>query len=108
MKKINLYTGPLLIIGFLLGILLISCLGGQNKEIIKTVTINVKGMHCDSCSEGLTAVLGKLEGVKEAKVTYDPNDAVIEYDESKVTVEDILAKIKDAGYSAKVVKAGEK
>ncbi len=46
--------------------------------------------------------LERLDGVKQAKVTFKPPEAVVQYDQDKVTLEEMIAAIEQAGFRAKV------
>lgn len=49
---------------------------------------------------GTRKVLTRLPGVAKADVSYEKGTAVVTYDLSKVTVEQMLAAIKTLGYTA--------
>ena len=61
---------------------------------------DITGMHCAACSSSIERVTRKLPGVEESNVNLPLNRLTIRYDESKTTSEDIIAKIKKAGFSA--------
>lgn len=67
-----------------------------------TVTGNFKinGMHCGACSTGIEMFLGNTEGVTSAKVDYEGKYGVIEYDDTKINEQAIIAGIQELGYSA--------
>lgn len=61
--------------------------------------ITIKGMHCSSCVMLLTDVLTELEGVKQAEVSLEKEQAVVEYDPEAVNVEHMKAAIEAEGYT---------
>lgn len=61
---------------------------------------DIVGMHCAACSSSIERVTRKLPGVEESNVNLPLNRLTIRYDESKTSSEDIIAKIKKAGFSA--------
>lgn len=69
---------------------------------------DVQGMDCGGCVIGTRAVLGRLEGVREADATYDAatgkGTAWARYDPAKVTPERMIAAIKELGYTATAIK----
>ena len=69
---------------------------------------DVQGMDCGGCVIGTRAVLGRLEGVREADATYDAatgkGTAWALYDPAKVTPERMMAAIKELGYTATAIK----
>ncbi len=64
------------------------------------VVLDVSGMHCGSCAFGIQMVLKNKAGVSDAKVDYKTKKAEIEFDSSKLTVEDLIKEIESIGYSA--------
>lgn len=63
------------------------------------VEFNIKGMTCAmGCAKTIEKKMAKMEGVKMAKVDFDKELAMVEYDESKVTpssLEEAVAKVSD-------------
>ena len=99
MKKTVVFFSVILLVSI---IFISGCQGEEKKEVIKEVIFTVEGMHCTGCSDGLTKLLSKEEGIKEAKVTFEPPEAFIKYDENIISSEDILKIIEKAGYSGKI------
>lgn len=66
-------------------------------EIKKSITLKIAGMSCAACAAHAEKSLNKLEGV-EAAVNIATNSATIHYDPAMVTVADLKAAVKDAGY----------
>jgi len=66
-----------------------------------SVSLEVEGMHCGSCAERLEDVLGRLDGVISADVTFDQRRAVVRYDARRVDVPGIIRAVEDAGFSAR-------
>jgi len=64
-----------------------------------TTTINVQGMHCQSCEALLTDVLCELPGVKAAKVSLKAKAAQVEFDASEVSEKTLRAAIEAEGYT---------
>ncbi|MFW5852656.1 MAG: heavy metal translocating P-type ATPase, partial [Nanoarchaeota archaeon] len=61
-------------------------------------TIKITGMHCASCAVNVSSALKKKEGVTKADVNIATEKAMLEYDSSKISKDDIVSTIKDAGY----------
>ena len=57
-------------------------------------------MTCAACSASVERVTKKLDGVASSSVNLATKKLTIEYDESKVTTEDIINKIEKAGFHA--------
>ena len=66
-------------------------------------TFKVEDMHCANCAMKLESLEDDLEGVKEINASYHKLQMVIEYDESKLTEEQIIAAVKKKGYQAVAV-----
>lgn len=67
---------------------------------MKKITLDVKGMHCASCSAILTKAISKVEGIKSVNVNIATNKATVEFDESKSDLSKITKAIESKGYSA--------
>ena len=57
-------------------------------------------MTCTNCAMKLESLEDVLEGVKEINASYHRLEMVIEYDESKLTDNQIIAAVKKKGYTA--------
>lgn len=69
----------------------------------RRVTLRIEGMTCGGCAISARRVLTRLDGVRSADVSYENQRAVVTYDTSKVTIEQMIAAIKTLGYKATVV-----
>ena len=70
---------------------------------MKKTTIDIKGMHCASCSTLINNALTELKGVRKSNVNLTTNKATVEFDEKKLKVDDLIKTIKSKGYEAKEV-----
>jgi copper chaperone CopZ len=68
--------------------------------VTKTVTIKVQGMKCEKCSSSVTKALKATEGVEEAQVSSDKGEAVIKYDDQKLTEAKLREVINSTGFKA--------
>ena len=68
--------------------------------VTKTVTIKVDGMKCEKCSSSVTKALKATEGVEDAKVSSDKGEAVIKYDDQKLTEAKLREVINSTGFKA--------
>ena len=59
----------------------------------------IKDMHCAGCAMTIEGALEDLPGVTAANANYAKQIADVEYDESKVTEQQMIAAIQQAGYS---------
>lgn len=72
----------------------------SQAPVAKIVTLKVQGMTCGGCVIGTRKVLTRLAGVTKADVSYEKGTAVVTYDPTRVTVEQMVAAIKTLGYTA--------
>ena len=63
-------------------------------------TFKIPDMSCTNCAMKLESLEDTLDGVKEINASYHKLEMVIEYDESKLTDEQIVAAVKKKGYQA--------
>lgn len=63
-------------------------------------TFKVPDMTCSNCAMKLESLEDTLDGVKEINASYHKLQMVIEYDETKLTDEQIIAAVKKKGYQA--------
>ena len=63
-------------------------------------TFKVSDMTCTNCAMKLESLEDVLDGVKEINASYHRLEMVIEYDESKLTTDQIIAAVKKKGYLA--------
>jgi copper chaperone len=63
-------------------------------------TFRVEDMHCTNCAMKLEGLEDVLDGVKEINASYHKLEMVVEYDESILTVDHIIAAVKKKGYVA--------
>ena len=74
---------------------------------MKKVVLNIEGMTCSACSNGLEKYLNKQEGIKEASVNLVLATAMIEY-EDKLTKKDLERFVEEAGFKSLGEKQEEK
>jgi copper chaperone len=64
----------------------------------KTVTIKIEGMMCSKCSASVTKALKATEGVEDAQVSSEKGEAVIKYDDQKLTEAKLREVISKTGF----------
>lgn len=67
---------------------------------MKKVLLKIDGMTCSACSSGLEKYLNKQDGIKIATVNLVMNNANIEYDEKKLTLEQVERFVEKAGFTS--------
>ena len=58
----------------------------------------VKGMSCAICKNTIEKNLNKLDGVAKCQVNLLENDMIIEYDENKLSENELAATVDKLGY----------
>ncbi|MEE8358696.1 MAG: heavy metal translocating P-type ATPase [Candidatus Hydrothermarchaeales archaeon] len=64
---------------------------------MEKILLNIGGMKCENCHKKVYDAITSLEGVTAVTVNLEKNQAEIEYDSAKVSVEDIKKAVIDAG-----------
>lgn len=63
------------------------------------VTIKVYDMTCGHCQRRVADAISSLEGVESVEVNLESESAMVSFDSEKVSLDDIKAAIRKAGYS---------
>lgn len=64
----------------------------------KTVTLSVPGMNCDLCPLTIKKAISKVPGVASVEASYEKKQAVVTFDDSKASVDELLKATANAGY----------
>ena len=62
--------------------------------------MHIEGMHCGSCATGIQMLVSSMDGVQSVFVDYDAKKGTFEFDDSKVTKDQIVKAILELGYKA--------
>ncbi|WP_051273584.1 heavy metal translocating P-type ATPase [Desulfotruncus alcoholivorax] len=65
---------------------------------LKKLTVKIAGMSCAACAARIEKTLAKIPGVESAGVNFAAETATVDYLSELVSPENILDKIKEAGY----------
>jgi len=63
-------------------------------------TFKVPDMTCTNCAMKLESLEDTLDGINEINASYHKLQMIVEYDESKLTDEQIIAAVRKKGYQA--------
>lgn len=74
----------------------------------KELKIDIKGMHCASCSALIEVSLKNRKGIDNVSVNLLTNNASLLIEESEIKTEDIIQIIENLGYKAEPAEEGEK
>ena len=69
---------------------------------MKKVTLPVSDMHCSNCAMKIESLEDELPGVRSINASYQRGNMVVEFDESLVSLEAIIAAVAKKGYHAGV------
>ena len=88
-------------------------IGSENMAgNINKVNLKIEGMSCAACSARIEKKLHKLDGVTAGVVNLTTEKALIEYDHSKIQIQQIIKAVESIGFRAKqeeeIVKDNEK
>ena len=68
------------------------------------VTFTIQGMTCGSCALTARIALERVDGVHDAKVSYDSARAVVRFDPARTSPQELVAELeRRTGYVARVV-----
>lgn len=67
---------------------------------MKKVLLKIDGMTCSACSSGLEKYLNKQDGIESASVNLVMNNANVEYDDNKLTLEQVEKFVEKAGFTS--------
>jgi mercuric ion transport protein len=69
---------------------------------VQQATLKIEGMTCTGCEEHVNSALFSLPGVITASSSYEKGQAIVKFDHSKVSVQQLAAAIeKETGYIVK-------
>lgn len=69
-------------------------------QIVET-SLSIGGMTCDDCVKSVAKGLNQLDGITDVAVTLEDSTAVVKYDASLVSLDDMRAAIERRGYRLK-------
>jgi len=76
----------------------------EEKELgVQKVLIPINGMHCVMCAQSIESALKEADGVIEANVNFATEKAVVTYDPSKISLDEIGKVIQDTGYEPVII-----
>lgn len=64
------------------------------------VRLNAPDISCKSCAAAITNALSALDGVEQVQVDVAAKMVDLVYDESRLTLDQILQRLDDAGFPA--------
>lgn len=64
------------------------------------LTIKIDGMSCMHCVASVTNALQDLDGVSLVDVSLEQKNAVVEFDDTKLSADDLINTVEDIGFDA--------
>jgi copper chaperone len=66
-----------------------------------TTTLQVQGMTCNHCKMAVTNALQELEGVNRVEVHLEKGTVDVDFDETKVSIDQLKEAVEEQGYDVK-------
>lgn len=60
---------------------------------------NLEGLDCGSCCMMIDDCLEEMEGVRSSNTNYAKQVCEVEFDESKLSEEDLISAVENSGYT---------
>ena len=77
--------------------------GAVSEEVLdenkSTVMLYIEGMTCTGCENTITSGLKSIPGVIEATASHVDSNAIVEFDKSRVAIEDMKKMVEKKGYA---------
>ena len=64
------------------------------------INLKLSGMSCASCASSIESAIGNVPGVAQCNVNFGAEQAAIEYDPRRTSIQKIQDAVKEAGYSS--------
>ena len=61
-------------------------------------TLNVPDISCDHCKDTIEGAVGQLEGVETVQVDVEQRTVAVAFDETEISLPQIVAAIDEVGY----------
>jgi mercuric ion transport protein len=69
-----------------------------NENNIQKSEFSISGMTCESCEQHVEHEVNKLNGIVHLAVSYERENALIEYDSTTTSINEIITAINSTGY----------
>lgn len=79
-------------------------LAGAAGAAERTVTLELEGMTCASCPYIVDRALERVEGVADARVSYEKRTAVVRFDDTRTSADALTRATAAAGYPSELRK----
>ena len=69
-----------------------------DKSNIQIAQLNISGMDCEGCTAHINSKLSKVNGVIEANTSYKNENAIVKFNNSKISIDSIAKAVNSIGY----------
>ncbi|KAM4700201.1 copper-transporting ATPase 2 [Discoglossus pictus] len=69
---------------------------------VSSVVVNISGMTCQSCVQSIEGRISKIASIVNINVCLEQSNAVIDYNSSAITPQNICEEIEDMGFDASI------
>lgn len=74
------------------------------SEDVRSVEFTISGMTCQGCAAHVEHEVNKLSGIIRSEASYEKGNAVVEFDNSKTSIDEITQAINSTGYVGMEIK----
>ncbi|APB38058.1 heavy-metal-associated domain-containing protein [Heyndrickxia faecalis] len=71
---------------------------------MKKAVMQLETLTCPSCMKKIEGALDKVEGVENVKVLFNASKAKVDFDEGKVSADELKEIVEKTGYQVQAVK----
>lgn len=71
---------------------------------MKKAVMQLETLTCPSCMKKIEGALDKVEGVENVKVLFNASKAKVDFDERKVSADELKEIVEKTGYQVQAVK----
>ncbi|UZH05147.1 heavy-metal-associated domain-containing protein [Heyndrickxia coagulans] len=71
---------------------------------MKKAVMQLETLTCPSCIKKIEGALDKVEGVENVKVLFNASKAKVDFDEAKVSTDELKEIVEKTGYQVQAVK----
>jgi copper chaperone CopZ len=70
----------------------------REAAVMASETFTVEQIHCEACEATIGKALTRVDGVRQLEADATSNQVTVLFDENAVGVEQIVARLSDAGF----------
>ena len=74
---------------------------------MKRAVMQLETLTCPSCIKKVEGALSKVDGVEQATVLFNASKAKVDFDDSRVSAEQLKQTVENLGYEVLTVKTNE-